>query len=116
MHAYFVLGVQVHENHLCLALPMLAAAAAARPALRPVFLGVSTVFALNLFLFFGIGRGFPLPPRNVTIIDATVLLSIANVGLLAWHARRFSVEAALSLEEAPHEAPVDLQRGAGHVR
>lgn len=116
VHAYFVLGVQVHENHLYLALPMLAAAAAARPALRPVFLGVSTVFALNLFLFFGIGRGFPLPPRNVTIIDATVLLSIANVGLLAWHARRFSVEAALSLEEAPHKAPVDLQRRAGHVR
>lgn len=28
VHAYFVLGVQVHENHLYLAVPLLAAGAA----------------------------------------------------------------------------------------
>lgn len=90
VHAYFVLGAQVHENHLYLAVPLLAAAAAARPSLVPVLFATSAVFALNLYLFFGLGRGLPLPPRNVTIVDSTVLLAIANVALLAWHARRYS--------------------------
>ncbi|OFW10126.1 MAG: hypothetical protein A3H96_17835 [Acidobacteria bacterium RIFCSPLOWO2_02_FULL_67_36] len=113
VHAYFVLGVQVHENHLYLAVPLLAAAAAARPSLGPVLVATSAVFALNLYLFFGLGRGFPLPPRNFTIVDATVLLSVANVALLAWHARRYSV--AGRLEEAANEAAVHLDRGSGDV-
>ncbi len=90
VHAYFVLGVQVHENHLYLAVPLLAGAAAVQPHLRSVFYGVSAVFALNLLLFFGIGRGFPLPPRHVTVIDATVLLALANCALLLVHARRLA--------------------------
>jgi 4-amino-4-deoxy-L-arabinose transferase-like glycosyltransferase len=90
VHAYFVLGVQVHENHLYLAVPLLAAAAAVHRQLRPVFYGVSAVFALNLFLFFGIGRGFPVPPRNFTVIDSTVLLALANCALLLLHARRLT--------------------------
>jgi hypothetical protein len=94
VHAYFVLGVQVHENHLYLAVPLLAAAAAARPGLRPVLLGVSIVFALNLYLFFGLGRGLPLPPRNLTIVDSTVLVALANCALLVWHAKRYSAECA----------------------
>ena len=36
--AYFTLSVQVHENHFFLALPLLALAAALRPALAPVFM------------------------------------------------------------------------------
>jgi hypothetical protein len=92
VHAYFVLGVQVHENHLYLAVPLLAAAAAARPRLRPLLLGISLVFALNLYLFFGLGRGLPLPPRNLTIIDSTVLVALANCVLLVWHAKRYGVE------------------------
>jgi hypothetical protein len=90
VHAYFVLGVQVHENHLYLAVPMLAAAAAVHAQLRPVFYGVSAVFALNLFLFFGIGRGFSLPPRNLTLIDTSVLLALANCALLYVHASRLT--------------------------
>jgi hypothetical protein len=90
VHAYFVLGVQVHENHLYLAVPLLAAAAGAQRELRPVFYGVSAVFALNLFLFFGVGRGFPLPPRNATVVDTTVLLALVNCALLIVHARRFA--------------------------
>jgi hypothetical protein len=90
VHAYFVLGVQVHENHLYLAVPLLAGAAAIHPRLRPVFYGLSAVFALNLFLFFGIGRGFPLPRRNFTVIDATVLLALANCALLLMHARQLT--------------------------
>jgi hypothetical protein len=90
VHAYFVLGVQVHENHLYLAVPLLAAAGAAQRALRPVFYGVSAVFALNLFLFFGLGREFPPPPRNVTIVDTTVLLALVNCALLIVHAHRLA--------------------------
>src|SRR6185369_679045 len=54
VHAYFVLGIAVHENHLYFALPLLALAAAARPQLRPIHMAVSAVVTLNLFLFFGL--------------------------------------------------------------
>jgi hypothetical protein len=97
VHAYFTLGVQVHENHLYLSVPLLAGAAAALPRLRPVLAALSTVFALNLFLFFGVGRGWPLPPRRLTVVDATVLLSAVNLVVLAWHARRFSEVCGLTL-------------------
>lgn len=89
VYAYFVLGVQVHENHLFLALPLLAGAAAVMPRLRAPLAFLSATFSLNLFLFYGIGRGFPLPPRGFTGIDATVLLSAANVAGLVWVGRRF---------------------------
>jgi hypothetical protein len=92
VHAYFVLGIAVHENHLYLALPLLALAAAARPRLRPVHAAISVVVTLNLFLFFGLGRGIPLPPRNLTIIDATVILAAINCALLVWHLRVFRRE------------------------
>jgi hypothetical protein len=99
IHAYFVLAVAVHENHLYLAVPLLALAAGARPQLRRIHIAVSAVIALNLFLFFGLGRGIPLPPRTFTIIDATVLLAAANCVLFLWHARAFGSEC--KLPEAP---------------
>ncbi len=89
VHAYFVLAVQVHENHLYLALPLLAAAAAAHRPLRPVLAAVSAIFAANLVLFYGLGRDLPLPPRGFTVVDATVVLSLLNVAALAWHALRY---------------------------
>ena len=92
VHAYFVLAVAVHENHLYLAVPLLALGAGARPALRRIHIAVSAVIALNLFLFFGLGRGLPLPPRTLTIVDATVLLAAANCVLFLWHARTFQFE------------------------
>jgi len=92
IHAYFVLGVAVHENHLYLALPLLALAASRHHRLRHIHIAVSAVIALNLFLFFGIGRGIPLPPRTFTIIDATVLLAAANCVGFVWHARAFHLE------------------------
>jgi hypothetical protein len=108
VHAHFVLQVQVHENHLYLAIPLMAAAAAVLPRLRGPFYLVSAVFFLNLYLFYGFGRDFPLPSRAFTIVDATVVLSFVNLGALVWHARRFSQEAA-------HPPAVDLDRGAAHV-
>jgi hypothetical protein len=82
------------------AVPLLAGAAAFRPRLRPVFLGVSAVFALNLYLFFGFGRGLPLPPRNFTVIDSTVIVAAANCVLFAWHARVFSAESRAATNQS----------------
>jgi 4-amino-4-deoxy-L-arabinose transferase-like glycosyltransferase len=98
VHAYFVVGIAVHENHLYLAIPLLALASTARRALRPVFYTVSAISTLNLFLFFGVGRGIPLPPRNFTLIDSTVLLALANCLSLVWHARVFSAECRRPME------------------
>jgi hypothetical protein len=111
VHAYFLLGVAVHENHLYLAVPMLAAAAAFRPRLRPVLAGVSGVFALNLYLFFGFGRGLPLPPRNFTIIDSTVLLALANCSLFVWHARILSAECTQSSSGAHQDFIGAVEKG-----
>jgi hypothetical protein len=94
VHAYFVLGIAVHENHLYFALPLLALAAAVRPQLRPIHIAMRAVVALNLFLFFGLGRGIPLPPRNFTIIDATAILAAANCALFVWHLKVFGLESS----------------------
>jgi hypothetical protein len=58
--------------------------------LPPVFYGVSAVFALNLWLFFGFARGLTPPSRNITVIDATVLLAAANCALLGLYAMRIA--------------------------
>jgi hypothetical protein len=50
------------------------------------------VLALNLYLFSGLGRGLPLPPRNFTIVDSTVPLALVNCALFVWHARLISAE------------------------
>jgi hypothetical protein len=88
VHTFFVLGVGVHEQHMMLAVPLLALAAALRPALRSLFYVVSAIVALNLNLFYGIGigRGWSVP-RLLLGIDLSVLLSIVNIGALVWHAR-----------------------------
>ncbi len=94
VHAYFVLGVGVHEHHMMLAVPLLCLAAALRPSLRPLFYVVSVIVALNMNLFYGIGmgRGYSVP-RLLLGVDLTVILSVANVAALVWHARILSREA-----------------------
>jgi hypothetical protein len=86
-YAYFVLSLQVHENHFYMIVPLLSLAAAALPEWRALFWLLSAGFALNLNLFYGFGDrvGFALP-RTLTGIDATVWLSAANVAALAWFA------------------------------
>jgi Gpi18-like mannosyltransferase len=88
VHAFFVLGIGVHEHHMMLMVPLLALAAALQPALRPLFYVVSAIVALNMNLFYGIGmgRGWSVP-RLLLGIDLSVLLSIANVVALVWHGR-----------------------------
>jgi hypothetical protein len=90
IHAYTMLSVQVHENHFYLALPLIAVAGAVLPRMHGPYVLASTVCLLNLFLMQGIGRDFPLPPRGITFVDATVLVSFLNVGAFIWHARRFA--------------------------
>jgi hypothetical protein len=95
VHAFFVLGVGVHEHHMMLAVPLLALAAALRPALRPLFYTVSAIVALNMNVFYGLGYQFGWGiPRGLLILDLSVLLAIANVAALAWHGRLLAREAA----------------------
>ena len=95
VHAFFVLGVGIHEHHMMLAVPLLALAAALRPGLRPLFYVVSGIVALNLNLFNGLGRGFGWGiPRGLLVIDLSVLLALANVAALVWHGRILAREAA----------------------
>jgi hypothetical protein len=95
VHAFFVLSVGVHEHHMMLAVPLLALAAALRPAVRPLFWTVSLIVALNMNLFYGIGLGLGWSlPRGLLLVDLSVLLSIANIGALVWHSRVLVREAA----------------------
>jgi hypothetical protein len=88
--AYFTLSAQVHENHFFMIMPLLALAAALRRPFAPILVTLGTVFALNLYLFYGIqGRGVPAIVRTSTIVDSTVLLSIVNCGVFAWFAVTF---------------------------
>ncbi len=88
VHAFFVLAVSVHEHHQMLAIPLLALAAALRPDWRRLFWALTAIVALNMNLFYGIGAGAWLKvPRMVTPIDLSVLLSLANIAALVWHAR-----------------------------
>lgn len=88
VQSFFVWGVSVHEHHLMLAVPLLAAAAALEPACRGVFIAVSLVAALNMNLFYGLGNGVGWAiPRTLTPIDLSVLLSFASLGVFFWHAR-----------------------------
>ena len=91
VHAYSVLALQVHENHLFLALPLLAIVAATQPQYRTLFLAVTGIAALNLNLVYGFGEGVGYAiPRALTGIDATVIVAALNCAALAWHAAIFS--------------------------
>ena len=88
VYAYFMLAVQVHENHFFLMLPLLAVTAAVLEQWRTPFWILSAIFALNLNLFYGLGErvGFAIP-RTLTGVDATVWLSVANLCVFVWFAR-----------------------------
>ena len=112
VHAFFVLGVGIHEHHMMLAVPLLALAAALRPGLRPLFYVVSAIVALNMNLFYGLGYGFGWGiPRGLLVIDLSVLLAIANVAALVWHGRILAREAARVEPE-----PVGLPSGRAAAR
>ena len=55
--AYFMLGIQVHENHLYLAVPFLAIAAGLAANYRRAFWAISVVTAFNMYIFYGLSEG-----------------------------------------------------------
>lgn len=80
--SYFVLAAQVHENHFWPAVPLLIVAAAINPRYRWPTVTLSVLFALNLAVFYGLGRTRPaIVPRQLGI-DLTVVIAIAIV--LGW--------------------------------
>jgi hypothetical protein len=96
VHAFFVLGVGIHEHHMMLAVPLLALAAALRPRLRPLFYVVSAIVALNMNVFYGLGYGIGWGiPRRILLVDLSVLLAMANVAALVWHGRILAREARI---------------------
>jgi hypothetical protein len=99
VQAYAVLAVQVHENHLFAAVPLLALAAAGRPAFTPVLVIVSAIFALNLNMFYGISEdaGWAIP-RAITGIDLSVIVAALNCATLGWFASRLRREAKQNAE------------------
>jgi hypothetical protein len=83
--AYAMFGIQVHENHLYLAVPFFVIAGGLDRSLRPLAWTVSTLVALNMYLFYGIGDGRPpLIDRSWTVIDLSILLALVHLGTFAW--------------------------------
>lgn len=106
VHAYSTLSAQVHENHLFAAVPLLALAAADAPPFRPIAIGVTAVVALNLNLFYGFGNGVGYAlPRDVTIVDATVVLAVINCALLCFHARALRAASSTAAGSLQGPAP-----------
>jgi hypothetical protein len=57
-------------------------------ALRPVAWAVSAMAAINLYLFYGLGDGWPpLVNRAWTAVDLSVWLAFVNVGVFVWATR-----------------------------
>jgi hypothetical protein len=83
-YAYAMLAAQVHENHWYPVVPLLILAAASDRRYRGVLAAISIVAALNLYLFYGLGFGWPpITQRTWTGIDATVVLAVVNVFVFA---------------------------------
>ena len=94
VHAYAVLGAQVHENHLFAAMPLLAIAAATRRRFVPVFAGVSVFLSLSMiFYIFGAEESQRVLSRSLTLVDTTLLLAVFNCVLFVWHASVLRAEA-----------------------
>ena len=94
VHAYAVLGAQVHENHLFAAVPLLVVAAATRRRFVPILAGVSAFLALSMiFYMFGAEESQHVLSRSLTLLDTTLLLAVFNCGLFVWHASVLRSEA-----------------------
>jgi hypothetical protein len=66
---------------------------------------------MNLFYGIGMGRGYAIP-RLLLGLDFTVILSVANVAALVWHARILSREARRIAPLVAHGLGPGAQRPA----
>lgn len=79
---YFIWNVPVHENHLYLAVPLFALAAALDLRYRLAFWTVSALCALNMYLFYGLGEGWPPIIRGSwTGVDLSVIMALVTCGV-----------------------------------
>jgi len=98
---YFLWNVQVHENHLYLAVPMLALAAALDARYRAAFWLVSGLTAFNMYLFYGLGATMPpVIGRHWTVVDLSVFASIAACGIWLW----LTIKPPVPVGPVSHEA------------
>ena len=105
IHAFFVLSPNLHEHHQLFEVPLLALAAATRPAFRPLFFAVSAIVAININYVYGAGLGMGWAiPRMITVVDISVVLAFVNVGVLVWFG-------GLLQQEAPTSSAVLSERG-----
>lgn len=82
---YFLWNLQVHENHLYMAVPALALAAALDRRYQTAFWAVSAIAATNMYLFYGLGHGWPpVIGLRWTGIDFTVILAAVVCGVWLW--------------------------------
>ena len=102
IHAYAVLAVSVHENHLAGAIPFLALASATERRLGPVLATVSAIAAINMNVFYGLGVGVGWAvPRTIGRLDVMNLLAVANVATFVWHAAVASTRRASRARPLP---------------
>jgi hypothetical protein len=103
MLAYFTLGLQVHENHLYLAVPFLVLAGGLDARYRAACWSVSLATAFNMYIFYGIGNGMePVALRGLTGVDLTVLASVVNVGVFIWLTKHWLGDGALFHRSDPN--------------
>lgn len=101
VHAFFVLNVGMHESHQLFEVPLLVLAAGLRPDVRPLALVQSAIITLNINFYYGISLGWGWAiPRQLTVVDVSVVLALANLLTLAWLARTLARGPQPSLESA----------------
>ena len=87
--AYATFQVQVHENHLLLAVPLAAIAASLDRRLTGVMVGISAIAALNMYLFQGISGGWqPIPVRTAAFVDTSVIVAGGAIVVFVLATRR----------------------------
>jgi Gpi18-like mannosyltransferase len=112
--SYFMVSVQVHENHFFLAVPFLTIAAALRPEFAAVSAALSITFALNVILIYGWAGHTPATTRlPIAHIDATVIVATCNCVLFVWFAATFARACrSTGLAERSVSASVQHRRSA----
>jgi hypothetical protein len=116
VHAFFVMNTGIHENHQLFEIPLLAIAAALRPRLRPFFLLVSGIVALNINYMYGAGLGMGwMVPRMITGVDISVVIAFVNIGALVWFVRLMRREAAELAASIPAADAHDVAQGRNQL-
>ncbi len=88
-HVYFVFAVNVHENHLVYAIPLVGLAALTEARYWRLYLGLSAFVFVNLVVFYGLGRDFTGMDRVRWFWPVSMVGSAAGIALLWYHFQMF---------------------------